>query len=514
MGAAAAVADLFGPIVEDAPGDVEEINLREWQGEAVERLRRAIVKENRKTMFVAPTGSGKTVIGAYLLRECHQKGRRGIFVCDRIPLIEQTSRTFRKYGIPHGVIQADHWKREPWQRIQIASAQTIARRGWPEDLDLIVVDEAHTVYKTIADRLLADNTIAVGLTATPFAPGLGKIYRAGVVTVRTTNQLIAEGYLAPFRIFAASEPDMTGAKVNRGEWTDNEAAARSMPIVGDLVAEYLKHAAGKKFIAFGANVAHCREIQEQMQAAGVVCGLYTYKTSDAEREQLLQEFARPGGYLQGLVSVSALAKGFDNEQVECVIVARPLRKSIAEHIQMIGRGLRKDDANPGKVCTILDHAGNTVRFWSQLSEFFEDGVSELDDGKPKKKREASASAREPIKCPKCHHVHDPRPSCPMCGTEYPKRASQIEQVAGQLSELTGLPSGSGEDRQAFYSQLLAVADQRGYTNGVGWARHRYRDRFGDWPRNLSEIRTPPTAKVKSWIRSRQIAFAKAARGAK
>ena len=57
----------------------------------------------------------------------------------------------------------------------------------------------------------------VGLTATPFTKGLGKLYDA-VVNVATTNDLIAQGFLVPFRIFSCVEPDMEGVKVVAGEY--------------------------------------------------------------------------------------------------------------------------------------------------------------------------------------------------------------------------------------------------------------------------------------------------------
>jgi DNA repair protein RadD len=228
--------------------DSRAITLYPWQAEAVEALRTNIRAGTRNQILAAPTGSGKTVVGSYLIDECLTKGKRAVFVCDRIPLIDQTSRTFDEYGIRHGVIQADHWRYRPWERIQVASSQTLARRKWPDDLALIVVDECHTVHKTVAQRIAERDCITIGLSATPFTKGLGKLYDS-VVTVRTLNQLTADGYLAPYRVWAASEPDMSGAKVVAGEWTEKEAESRAMPIIGDIVSEYLKHAAGTKFIA-------------------------------------------------------------------------------------------------------------------------------------------------------------------------------------------------------------------------------------------------------------------------
>lgn len=486
-------------------GEVKAIELRPWQEEAVEELRDKMRRGVKRQVLSAPTGSGKTIIATFLLEEAYKKRSQSIFVCDRTALIHQTSRVFDDYGIAHGVIQADHWRRQPWQRIQVGSAQTLSRRGWPDDTKLIVVDEAHTFHKNTLERIGRGDVYVIGLTATPFTRGMGLHYES-VTTVRTTQQLIDAGYLAPYRIFAPSEPDMTGAKTVGGEWTDKEAEARSIPIVGDIVTEYLRHADGKKFIAFGATVAHCEEIQRQMLAAGIVCSLYTYRNTDSEREETLKEFAKSDSYIRGLISVGALAKGFDSPAVECVIMARPLRKSLAEHIQIMGRGLRADSMNPEKTCIILDHAGNCKRFYSDMMDFFANGASTLDDGTPRKKSEATKKEVEPLQCPKCKALHNPRPSCPECGHEYPRKTNVVH-VAGELSELTGLPDQSTEHRQSFYSQLLYIQQQRNYN--PNFARAKYRDRFGIWPsQSIRNEATMPTLATLNWVRSELIRYAK------
>lgn len=482
------------------------IELYDFQAEAVEKLRANIRSGIRNQVLCAPTGAGKTVMAAYLLQEAHAKGKRAVFVADRISLIDQTSASFDGFGIPHGVIQANHWRRRPWSKIQIASAQTVARRKWPDPLDLIVVDECHSSYKATINRIAQRDAVTIGLTATPFTKGMGRWYDA-VVTAQTTTALIEDGFLAPYDVYAASEPDMTGAKVSAGEWTDAERESRSMPIVGDCVAEYLKHAPGKKFICFGSTVAHCEELQRQFLAAGVQTGLYTYLGRGEERAEMVDEFRRPGSYLSGLISVAALAKGFDVPSVECVIVARPLRSSITEHIQMIGRGLRRDPENPTKRCIVLDHAGNTVRFWAQMMEFFEEGAPPLDDGKPKKKSAAEPKKPDPRKCPRCHHVHNPRPHCPMCGHEYPK--PQIEHVAGELVAVgSGVPTM--EEKRLFYAELMTLAEIRGYKGG--WAAHKYREKFGVWPRVGNVNPRPVSRDTYNWVKSRQIAYAKSQSG--
>lgn len=482
-----------------------DISLYPFQEASVEALRENIRQQVKNQILSAATGSGKTVIASYLLRECHNKMRRAIFVADRINLIDQTSATLDQYGIPHGVIQANHWRWRPWERIQIASAATLERRNWPENTDMIIVDECHAIRKQVVKRIERRDVVTIGLTATPFTKGLGKYYDA-VVTVTTTNKLIAEGFLAGFRVFAASEPDMTGAKTVAGEWTDDAAAEREMPLIGDCVAEYLKHGNGKKFIAFCVNVAHCDEMRSQFMAAGVITALYTYRTPDDERAKMISELKDVDSELMGLITVSALSKGFDNHKIEVVIIARPLKSSFAEHIQILGRGLRVDPDNPSKICTVLDHAGNCVRFWDQMNDFFENGASTLDDGKHKEKKKPEKKEKKPMKCPQCHMVHAPAPTCLYCGHVY----SVESGIQHQAGELIALPSGSTatkDDKQDVYSQLLFIVKDRGYKEG--WAAHKYKERFGVWPRGLSESEKEPTQQLLNWIRSRQIAYSKA-----
>lgn len=478
-----------------------EIILRDYQELSVQRLRENIRAGIKNQVLCAPTGSGKTLVAAHLLKEAHGKEKRAIFVADSIALIDQTSQTLDRYGIPHGVMQGQHWRWRPDALIQVASAQTIMRRGWP-DADLVILDECHISRKIINDRIKDRDTVAIGLTATPFARGMGKHYDA-VVSVTTTNRLTNDGHLVSFRAFSASEPDMTGAKVVAGEWSDDVAAERAIPIVGDCVAEYLKHGNEKKFIAFGCNVAHCTALHEQFMAAGVRTDMYTYRTDDEEREKMIQEYRRPDSEIRGLISVSALAKGFDVSDVGVIIMARPLKSSLAEHIQILGRGLRPH--HDKQDCLVLDHAGNMLRFWDAMQEFFENGAQELDDGKPKpEKKTKEKDAREPMKCAKCSHVHDPLPKCPACGYVYPQRKNKVVHETGELSEIGG--KAKLENKQEVYSQLLAIARARGYNDG--WTAHKYKARFGVWPRGMIDAEIAPSEHIVRWVRKQQASFSK------
>ena len=120
---------------------------RPFQDAAHQALRDGARDGHRCQMVMAPTGAGKTYLGLRIIHEALLRGKRCAFVCDRTTLINQTSEMADKYGLSaHGVIQASHWRFNPDLPFQIASAQTLARRSWPE-FDVIVQDEAHTQLK-------------------------------------------------------------------------------------------------------------------------------------------------------------------------------------------------------------------------------------------------------------------------------------------------------------------------------------------------------------------------------
>jgi DNA repair protein RadD len=426
------------PITPEEQAAYDHFKLRPYQIDAVRRVRDAYEHGARNVLLCAPTGAGKTRISACVVYLSQGRGKQSHFVVDRENLVEQTSRTFDQFGIDHGVVKQKHWRYRPYLRSQILSVQTVMRRGWPADPkpDLIVVDECHTVHGETKKRLAEGDVKGLGLSATPLTKGLGLIYDS-LINVETTNRLIEQGALVPYRIFSPSAPDMTGVKTKAdGEWVGKEATSRALPVIGDCVTEYLRHGNNQKFICSAITVDHAREIHRQFTKAGIQCVVYTSKESDEECAEIVQEFRKPDSYIRGLVTVSKASKGFDVEDIGCVIMCRPLRKSLSDHIQLLGRGLRTSHETGKTELIVIDHSGNCERFWDEMNEFFETGATELDDGtkKPKPKKAKPKAEDEMMKCPNCKVLHKRRPFCPNCGHEYPRRPT-IEHVAGTIEEM-------------------------------------------------------------------------------
>ena len=81
------------------------MNLRPHQITAVEMLRASLRAGKKRPVLAAPCSFGKTITAAYMLRSAAEKGKRGVFICDRIKLVEQALESFDMHGLKVGVIQ-------------------------------------------------------------------------------------------------------------------------------------------------------------------------------------------------------------------------------------------------------------------------------------------------------------------------------------------------------------------------------------------------------------------------
>ncbi len=455
-----------------------------------------------------------TELATAILQAAKNNGKRSGFLADRISLCTQTSERFDKYGLDHGIMQASHWRFRPSEAVQVCSVQTLARRKWPE-MSLIVIDEAHVLNEAVKKKLAQKDCYAIGLSATAVTAGLGKFFDT-VVNAPPTNRLIEQGLLVPLRYFACTAPDMTDVKVVAGEWDAKETDKKTLQVVGDVVKEYLLNGQGKKFIGFASSIVHAQELQRQFLASGINVATYTADDKPEDRSDIVQEFKKEDSSIRGILSVEALTRGFDVASVEVLILARPLRQSLAVHVQMLGRVMRTSEGKSEAI--VLDHSGNVARFWNACNDLFENGVTELDDGKKKEKPKPKDKdeEKEMVKCPHCRAMHMPRPTCPSCGHEYPRKKA-IEHVPGTLRELvaTGNPALM---RRELWPQVVSIVFETtpDFDRAQRRAQAIYHELTGTFAQARVENTTPapPTPELRSKIKSNQIRFIKGQQAAR
>jgi len=488
---------------------MKPLALYDYQQALLDKLRSAIASGHKSIMLYASTGAGKSVMAAALLQACANKGNRCAIVADRRILCEQLSATLDSYRISHGVLMAGHFRFRPAEKIQVCSAQTLEARGDLPNIKLLIIDEAHCTRKQLSEFIQnkPDDICIIGLSATPFTKGLGKLYSC-VISAATTDWLVQQNRLAPLKVFCGTEIDMEGAKKVAGEWSMNEAGERGIKITGDIVQEWIKkthEVFGKprKTIVFAANVKHAEDLAQQFRAAGFNFLALSYHDDSEFVRNAIKEFSKKDSAIVGLIATDLLTKGFDVPDVMIGVSARPFSKSLSAHIQQMGRVMR---SHAGKDFALwLCHSGNFLGFADDWQKIYFEGVNQLNDGAEKARKKLKPKEKKERLCEECGAVMPPKSqTCGHCGHVKAKQA-QIIQLPGRMNALS--ESQVSQEKQHWYSQLLYIGHLRGYKEG--WAAVQFKERFNEWPNGLKREAAPVSPSANRWATARLIAYAKA-----
>lgn len=474
-------------------------------------------KQKRTFMVYAPTGSGKTGLAAFITDGHVSRGLRVLFIAPFTILVQQTVTRFVEYGLSAddiGIIWRDHPDYDPSRLIQIASADTLIRRDFPDNIDLIIVDEAHMKRRALLEIIRDSGIKVIGLSGTPFSPWLGQYYES-LVKPTTISELIQRGDLSTFEFYAPTKPDLTGVKtsVSAGygaDYNENQLAEImcGSELVGDIVDNWLRNGRDLPTVAFCVNVAHANFITMQFNRAGINAEVMIAETPSDERRLIIHRFE--AGATKIIVSVGVLVAGFDSD-VRCIIYARPTKSEI-RWLQAVGRGLR---TAPGKdTCLIFDHSGTVHRLgFPDAIEY--DELPSKNDGMKESAVRTSAEREEklPKECPECHFM---KPAgvyvCPKCGFK-PLSGEDVEtDTKRNIKKLKKSEKVyTKSDKQSWWSQIKFYQRQRasmGNPVSDGWCAHTFRDKFNEWPNDLSNFPMEITPEVSNYIKHKRIAFAR------
>lgn len=500
------------------------LKLRPYQRGAIDRLEELLRAGVRAPLIVAPTGAGKTVIAAEIIRAAGED--KVLFLAPRRELIHQTCRKLDDVGVTYGVILSGDPRSNLYARVQVASVDTlIARALRTNKLQLpqfarIIVDEAHVGLTNTRQRLLDlwPGAVIIGLTATPCrsdGKALGRIYDE-LIEVASVAELVEAGFLVKSRYFSVSEPDLRRVKTTAGDYNLHQLdeVMNQSKLVGDIVQHWLEHASTRRTVVFATSIEHSVALAQQFLDNGVTAEHVDANTPQAMREAIFRRFSN--GETQVLTNCTLASIGFDLPELDCVVFARPT-KSLGLYLQMLGRGLRPA---PGKSdCLVLDHAGNVVRhgfatdprYWTLHGKYAEDL-----EAKQKAKDEKEKKEERELTCPVCKCRWCGGNQCPECGYWFPPKAKKIETQDGKLVELgqqLASKDHSPARKMQFYFELCGFADAKGYN--AGWAAHKYREKYGDWPawKWREHVDThgglDPSMETQRWVKSRMIAYQRA-----
>jgi DNA repair protein RadD len=327
------------------------IELRPYQQEVVDEYGRMVAAGTRRIIIVAPTGAGKTVIAAEIIKRAAAAHKEILFVAHRNELLTQARDKLKTFGIDPGIIKAGRDKdARPMAAVQVAGIQTLharAVRAKSMELppaDVLFVDEAHHVrartYQAIVEGY--PNAIIVGLTATPCrgdGRGLGNVFEA-MIECPQIGELIELKHLVKLKIFAPPAPNLRGVEVAKtGDYVISQLSDRmdTDQLVGDIVEHWLKHSQRRRTVIFAVDIKHSVHIVEELRTSEIKAEHLDGATPQDERDAILGRLAT--GETEIVSNCMVLTEGFDLPDIGCIVLARPTR-SLGLYRQMVGRGLR------------------------------------------------------------------------------------------------------------------------------------------------------------------------------
>ena len=356
--------------------------LRPYQRELLRKVLAALEITDRPVMMQLPTGGGKTVIAAHLLRDYLTGGRKAVWITHRRELKGQTLKTLKDMsGLK---ASAPYWPTNqvaPQQRngVVILMAQTAGRRSdesyipddwisyiWSryDENDLMIVDEAHHATAESWERAIRQWPGKVlGMTATPWRlskkDGFDHLF-GDLILGPQVGELQNDEFLCQANVLV---PDAEGrilggivpSHLDYNAKSVEEANANKDVMTARALKFWQEHVADRQTIIYAVSIGHADNLAALFSEEGIPAEAIHTKTDADIRAQVISNFAN--GRLSVLVNVAIATEGFDLPNASCIVIARPT-KSLSLYLQMVGRGLRpKSD---GGDCLILDLVGNAL----------------------------------------------------------------------------------------------------------------------------------------------------------
>lgn len=486
------------------------IELRDYQIKLIDQFSDAVAKGHRRILAQSWMGSGKSVIGAAVVRHAIEGGLKVLWLVRGRELVGQALDHIQAAGVDAVSMMSG----EPYVSsfpCVVASIDTLnswclkRRKERIPHAGLVIHDEGHHCAAEGSAKIhaLYPNAIILGLTATPITKtgkGLAAYFDTliqgpSMKWLMENGYLVKEvNYLAP-KIEALSQ--LKSMKIRAGDYVEEELEEKlDKPLlVGDIVKNWLRFTPNKKTMVFGITVAHAQNICNAFKTAGISAAHINAKTANSERDEILKKFRSREVLVLCVCLIGT--EGLDIPDMEAIVLARPTKSELL-YLQIAGRVMR---AFPGKErAWILDHSGA----FFEHGRVEDDRVWSLEYNKERNKsgeRARKLREKQTIICPTCQIVLKKRIDCPQCGWKPQIKGKPVEALDEWLTYIYETdPELADENRYQWITMLRVYGAQKGYHEW--WAKHKFEERFpGEKPPAGWHHFAPlaPSSAVLHWI---------------
>ena len=339
--------------------EYKEITPNIMQKQALENLNN-LRNYERKGLLISATGTGKTYLSAFDVRNANPK--RVLFIAHRKTILQKAKETYENilrdkkiviYG-EEDIDEAD----VVFAMIQTLSKENHMTKFSPDYFDYIVVDEVHhggaKSYQSVLNYFIPK--FLLGMTATPERGDNFDIYKLfdnNIAYEIRLHDALKEELLSPFHYFGISDIEIDGELINEKSGIKKLTADARVNHIIEKSRFYGYSGDKIHGLIFVSRIDEALLLEEKFQERGVKAIALTGDDSDEKRERSITQLEN--GEIEYIITVDIFNEGVDIPCVNQVILLRPTESSIV-YIQQLGRGLRK---YPDKeYVVILDFIGN------------------------------------------------------------------------------------------------------------------------------------------------------------
>jgi DNA repair protein RadD len=364
------------------------LQLRTYQRESIDALRRYWENDGGNGVIVLPTGAGKALVIASMCKELIEEfpDLRILNITHSKTLVEQNYMEF--IGLwqdaPAGIYSAGLGRRDRSAQVLFCGIQSVASRAADiGQVDLVIVDEAHAISRNAntqygkffkAVRAANPDMRICGLTATDYRMDSGRLTDSldddelvdedgnpvrfklfdDVVYEIGIGELIEAGYLTRLTSQKTSAKiNLKGIGTRGGEYIPGQVSDAAEAIIEEAVAEDIAMSVGRRAgLFFSTSKENAAHIARVVESHGRPCAVLT--SDNAHQARDIFDGFRSGKYW-AISSVSMITTGANFPFVDFISLLFAT-KSAGKLVQVLGRGTRN---SPGKTdCLVADHGKN------------------------------------------------------------------------------------------------------------------------------------------------------------
>ena len=343
----------------------QNIKTNFMQKNALEKLEILRQKKQTKALIISATGSGKTYLSAFDVKNF--KAKKMLFLVHRENILINAKQSFENI-IPNktfGLFTGN--KKEKDKDYIFSTIQTMSlyfEEFEKNEFDYIIIDEAHHVtsltYKKVIEYFKPK--FLLGLTATSNRMDGNSIYEIfdeNIACDIRLNDALEHDLIVPFHYFGIS--DIKSIDYENVDLTKIDVLAKLLSVNKrvDYIIEQMNFysfvGAKRKAIGFCVSKEHGIYMSQEFNKRGITSTFLSSEDSVLNRIKFIEKLEDDNDNLEVIFTVDIFNEGVDIPSINTVLFLRPTNSPIV-FIQQLGRGLRKYKNK--EFLTVLDFIGN------------------------------------------------------------------------------------------------------------------------------------------------------------